>query len=173
MTVRLANSADALAIAGVHIASWQVAYRGLLPDTLLDTLSLEQRTQEWHEILTLPRGSRTLVYSHGDQIVGFAGFGPCNHETLLQEGGGELYAIYLLPTCWGKGYGSALLTAALAQLQEQGYHFVTLWVLDGNQRAIRFYEAAGFAADGQEQEEMLPGGVVVRELRYRRALSPT
>ncbi|MEZ4734027.1 MAG: GNAT family N-acetyltransferase [Caldilineaceae bacterium] len=79
----------------------------------------------------------------------------------------------MLPTCWGKGYGAALMTSALQSLQEQGYRIVTLWVLDGNQRAIRFYEAAGFAADGQTQEEILPGGVTVRELRYRRPLLRT
>ncbi|MEZ4734028.1 MAG: hypothetical protein R3E79_43600 [Caldilineaceae bacterium] len=86
MTVRAAKPADAPAIADVHIVSWQVAYRGLLPDTLLDTLSLEQRTQEWREILALPRGSRTLVYEEGDRIVGFAGVGPCRDETLLRKG---------------------------------------------------------------------------------------
>lgn len=170
MTVRAAKPGDAPAVAGVHIASWQVAYRGLLPDTLLATLSLEQRTQEWREILAMPRSSRTLVYEEGDRIVGFASFGPCRDDELIHEGAGELYAIYLLPVCWSKGYGAALLTSALNQLQEQGYQLVTLWVLDGNQRAIRFYEGAGFTADGQVQEETLPGGIPVRELRYRRSL---
>lgn len=170
MAVRTAHPEDAPGIASVHIASWQVAYRGLLPDTLLDTLSLEQRTQEWREILAMPRGSRTLVCLEADRIVGFVGFGPCRDDDLLQEQVGEVYAIYLLPDCWGKGYGAALLTSALEQLQDQGYQVVTLWVLDGNQRAIRFYERAGFAADGHRQEETLPGGVEVCELHYRRFL---
>jgi len=151
-----------------------VAYRGLLPDSLLDNLSLSQRTLEWQEILHSAQG-QTLVYIQhaeiADEIVGFVAMGKCRDNDLAQAVVGEVYAIYLRPDCWGKGYGAALLAAAVARLQAQGYPVITLWVLDGNQRAMRFYEAAGFHADGRTQEETLPGGIAVRELRYRRALT--
>ncbi len=174
MSVRAAELQDAPGIAQVHIASWQVAYRGLLPDSLLDNLSLNQRTLEWQEILSADDG-QILVYTQtieiGTEIVGFAGIGKCRDEDLAQDMVGELYAIYLRPDCWGKGYGAALLGAAIAWLQAQGYPVITLWVLDGNQRAIHFYEAHGFRADGRIQEETLPGGIDVRELRYRHSLT--
>jgi hypothetical protein len=42
-----------------------------------------------------------------------------------------------------------------------------LWVLPANARARRFYEIAGWVADGSERTmEVL--GVVVPEVRYRR-----
>ena len=51
MEVRWATADDAAAIAAVHIASWRAAYRGLLPDAVLDSLSLEARTDHWREWL--------------------------------------------------------------------------------------------------------------------------
>jgi len=170
MTVRIALPQDAAAIAQVHIAAWQVAYRGLLPDSLLDNLSLSQRTLEWQEILASNSG-QTLVYTQAREtyveIVGFATIGQCRDADLAQERVGEVYALYLRPACWGKGYGATLFAAAVERLQAQGYPLITLWVLDGNQRAMRFYQAAGFHADGRTQEETLPGGSDVREVRYR------
>ena len=38
MTVREAQPRDAAEVAGVHVRSWQVAYRGLFPDDYLDGL---------------------------------------------------------------------------------------------------------------------------------------
>jgi hypothetical protein len=42
-TVRPARPDDALPVAGVHVRSWQAAYRGLLPDDYLDGLRAEER----------------------------------------------------------------------------------------------------------------------------------
>ncbi len=47
LTVRAASSSDARAIAAVHVRAGQVAYRGLLPDELLDRLSVEDREGSW------------------------------------------------------------------------------------------------------------------------------
>jgi hypothetical protein len=44
---------------------------------------------------------------------------------------------------------------------------VTLWVLEANDRARRFYEIAGFLPDGSRKPADLPGGVRLPELRYR------
>jgi hypothetical protein len=46
---------------------------------------------------------------------------------------------------------------------------VTLWVLDGNDRARRFYEAAGWTAGGTTKTDVI-GQTPVREIRYRRHL---
>ena len=58
---------------------------------------------------------------------------------------GELAAIYLLPGAWGKGLGRELMSSALSALSDAGFGEATLWVLDTNSRARRFYEAARLA----------------------------
>jgi len=47
--IRSATVEDAIGIAEAHVASWQTAYRGLLPQALLDGLSVERRTTQWQE----------------------------------------------------------------------------------------------------------------------------
>jgi ribosomal protein S18 acetylase RimI-like enzyme len=170
MAIRIAQLADAPAIARVHILTWQIAYHGLLPAALLDNLSLNQRTVEWQEILA-NGGGHPFVCTHDETIVGFASCGRGRDEDLAEECAGELYAIYLDPAYWQQGYGRALLDTVLAFLETQGYLLVTLWVLAGNQRAIDFYERAGFVADGAIKTETLPGSATVQELRYRRQTS--
>jgi len=45
------------------------------------------------------------------------------------------------------------LCEALDRLGE--FERVVVWVLEGNERAIRFYERSGFQGDGKEKEIML------------------
>jgi GNAT superfamily N-acetyltransferase len=82
---------------------------------------------------------------------------------------GEIVAIYLASTAWGKSVGRALMAAALAQLSAIGYQEATLWVLDTNVRARTFYEKAGFSPDGAAKLDDR-GEFQLREVRYRRPL---
>lgn len=45
------------------------------------------------------------------------------------------------------------METAFAQLR--GYRRIMLWVLRGNERAIRFYERAGFTLDGEEKQVLI------------------
>jgi GNAT superfamily N-acetyltransferase len=81
----------------------------------------------------------------------------------------ELYAIYVDPGRYGGGIGQALLQASLRRCTDAGHERVFLWVLEGNIRARRFYERAGFRADGTE-EPFEVDGVAVPEVRYARNL---
>lgn len=58
--VRRAVPEDARAIAAVHVGAWQVAYRGLMADELLDGLSVAQREEVWREALA--GGGSPAVY---------------------------------------------------------------------------------------------------------------
>ena len=76
---------------------------------------------------------------------------------------------------WPLGVASSLAptwpapSSTIARAVIRALAMATLWVLDGSARARRFYEAAGWAPDGEERIEQLPG-FAVREVRYGRAL---
>ncbi len=53
----------------------------------------------------------------------------------------------------------------------QGYRRATLWVLEANQRARRFYEARGWTPDGTSKIDDR-GSFQLHEVRYSCALSP-
>lgn len=104
-----------------------------------------------------------------DHIVGFAHVGASRDPDADPSSTGELVAIYVLPTEWNKGIGSQLMTAALTKLHDAEFQVATLWVLDGNLAAMRFYAATGWAQDGSVKTAEL-GGRSVSEIRYQRAV---
>lgn len=59
-----------------------------------------------------------------------------------------MYAIYLDQAHWGKGMGRELLNDSVSLLASKGYDSITLWVLEENLHARKFYERAGFGYDG-------------------------
>jgi GNAT superfamily N-acetyltransferase len=164
VTVRRATAADAPAIGPVHVRAWQAAYRGQMPDGYLDGLRPEDRAAYWNSVLAREdfRGV-VLVAEQAGEVVGFAAAGPSRDP----EGAGELYAINLDPGHWGTGAGRALLEAVEVELARLGFAESVLWVLPGNARARRFYEAAGWAFDGTERDSEAFAASFA-EVRYRR-----
>jgi GNAT superfamily N-acetyltransferase len=163
--IREAVRADAEAIARVHVDSWRGAYRGLLPDEVLANLSVERRRRGWESFLG-DDASRVLVAEEDGRIVGFASVGPCAEE----PDAAELFAIYLDPGYWDRGLGRGLMERAVEAMSGLGHTEAILWVLAANERARRFYEAAGWRTDGGEKTEEI--GEPVSEVRYRRPLPP-
>ncbi|EMD25469.1 GNAT family N-acetyltransferase [Amycolatopsis azurea] len=158
--IRTAVVEDAWPIAEVNVRSWQSAYQGLLPELYLRDLSVEGRAARWQRILADPanRGD-VLVLVEDGSLLGF---------TAVDRERGELRAIYLEPARWGTGLGRLLLDTAVAALRDSGHREATLWVLDSNERARRFYAAAGWAPDGAEKTDTMPGeDVPLCEVRYR------
>jgi GNAT superfamily N-acetyltransferase len=170
VTIRAAVVDDARAIAQIHVDGWRAAYRGQMPDALLDGLSVDKRTDDRRKDIATPRSPehRTWVAESDGRIVAFALTGPTRDENAA-AGVAELFALYADPARWGTGAGRALLAHVVSDLRGRGLAAVTLWVLDTNARARRFYEIAGFVADGGEKSETF-GGSTLRELRYLLAL---
>jgi len=165
--LRPAEPADADAVAGVHVRSWQVAYRGLLPDEYLDGLRPGDRASVYTFGSSDPAVPHTIVALDDGVIVGFATTAPARDDGLADHG--ELAALYVEPSEWGTGAGRALIAAARQHLAEQSIGHALLWVLNGNQRAERFYRIDGWAPDGARKTGTV-WGVEVDEVRYRRAL---
>lgn len=165
LAVRNVVAEDVDAVAHLHVAVWQAAYRNLLPAAFLDALSVESRAAMWRRVVE--RGaSPALVAEWEGEIVGFLLGGPARDADARMGATAEIYAIYVSPRFWGKGIGARLLQEGLTILRNQGYQEATLWVLRNNVRARRFYEAMGFQADGGEKVEE-HSGVAFDEIRYR------
>jgi ribosomal protein S18 acetylase RimI-like enzyme len=168
VSIRPAQTRDAAEIARIHVRTWQAAYRGQLPAAYLKSLDaeIEQRTARWERLIAdaASRRQRQLLALDGGRIVGFVTFGPSDGD--LDPEVGELYAIYVDPDSWDRGFGRELFAAAVRGLAEGGFAAATLWVLETNARARRFYEAAGWAADGAKKTERR-GEIELHEVRYR------
>ena len=146
MLIREASLDDARAIAEVHVASWRWAYRGQLPDETLAALDVAEREARWREVISDP-ATIMLVAVDDEAIVGFVS-GGATGDADAPPGTGELHAIYLEETAAGKGVGRALLDRATDGMRSAGLSRASLWVLEANERARRFYERSGWTWDG-------------------------
>lgn len=151
----------------VHVRAWQSAYRGLMPDDYLDGLAPDERARLWATAIESPRSGQILLVVELDGSVrGFAAAGPeagRADETITAE----LYSINIDPGNWRQGLGRPLLGSVESSFRQAGFTGAVLWVHPSNQRAIAFYEAAGWVSDGAERDADILG-VLVPEVRYRR-----
>lgn len=143
----------------VHYKSWHETYTGLIDADYMRGITPEkciEIARRWPENI--------IIAKYGERVIGFVGFGAYRDKTL--PGYGEVFAIYVLKECQGQRTGYELMNAALERLSE--YQKVAVWVLKGNDRAIRFYEQYGFRFDGAESEIALGSPNTELRMVYQR-----
>lgn len=166
VVIRMARVSDAKAIAHIRVAAWRVAYRGLMPDSYLNRPDLEQTEAEQlrdrlHNIRDLARVSVAEV---GGQPVGYCAYGSAEPSR------GDIYDLYVHPDAWHRGVGRQLLVITTELFKAQGFAEATLFVFEGNSRARKFYEQAGWRADGYRTTYERPE-YALPVLRYRTTCS--
>ena len=168
MQISAATVDDARGIAEVHVLTWQHAYRHLLPAEFLASLPVEKREAMWRECIA--KGSPEILVAKSEgELCGFVAFGASRDEGALPLTA-EVIAIYVAPRFWSTGAGRQLWQASLRRMVAQGFNAVTLWVIANNDRAIRFYTAAGFSADPASLKQFTLGGTALEEVRYTRSI---
>jgi ribosomal protein S18 acetylase RimI-like enzyme len=137
--IRRATPADTEALGAVHVQAWREAYVGLIPDEILAALDLAQRTAMWRA--GLAQGAAVQLAEQDGAIVGFGASGKQCDASLPYAG--EIAAIYVLQRAQRMGIGGRLMAAMAHDLLARGYASASLWVLEANTPARRFYEALG------------------------------
>jgi ribosomal protein S18 acetylase RimI-like enzyme len=156
LVVRRATRADIPVIAGIAAAGWRHAYRGLIsPEAIEDTL------QRWYSEDVLVRrlsGPPLDVAERTGTVVGYVQHGPVGDSTH------EVYAFYVEPALLGKGAGWALWQHVMHEARTGGKSTIELWVLEGNQLGIDWYNRQGGRPIGKREIELADGPHT--ELRY-------
>ena len=150
MTIQSAGPADAEAIARIRVLSWQAGYPGLVPQAVLDAMSIEENVKQTLRRMMDPekKVADDWLAWQGDDALGWLGAGRCRDEDLANQEVGEVVALYALPEAWGLGVGHALMNFASGEFRRLGYRKAVVWVMEGNARAERFYERQGYVLDG-------------------------
>lgn len=169
--IRELGEADIEAVSTIRVRGWRSAYAGIVPESYLDALSVEDDAAMRRQWFEDPRRLSTdLLAVEADGPVGWISFGPSREPV---PGGvapvGEVYALYVLPELTGRGLGRALLDAAHQRLRQREFGMSALWVLSENHLARYFYERAGYEADGGTQADAYDG-TILSEVRYRMLL---
>jgi GNAT superfamily N-acetyltransferase len=167
LVIRAATLGDIPAIAAVNVRAWKAAYRGLVPDAVLDRLRADERggtRRKWMG-KGRPPEQRTWVAALDGKVIGYSDTGPARDGD-AGPSWAEVWTVYLDPDHWDRGAGRELFAHATADLTSRGYGPLILWTMEGNVRARRFYEAAGWRWDGARKTDDR-GDHVIHEVRYR------
>jgi ribosomal protein S18 acetylase RimI-like enzyme len=163
--VRPALPEDAARIGEINVVTWRATYGGIVPQPILDGMTVEARSGWWRKRIEDPGERRVAVAELDGSVEGYVLYGPARDHD-LPDLAGEVYAIYVHPDAQRRGLGSALLEAAREALDEDGYEPLVLWVITRNAAARSFYESLGWQADGSAQPIDFDG-TQVEEIRYR------
>jgi len=167
MNIRRATADDAPTLAKVHVDSWQVAYRGIVPESHLERFTYQRREEAFRKALTANL-EETYLIEDGDQAVGILTIGASRDPDLDVVRVGEIWGIYITPAYWRRGIGTLLIHEAERILHSRHYEAAVLWVLADNTDARRFYEEMGFALDGASK--MVELGKPLQAVRYEKSL---
>ena len=165
MTIRAARPDDALPLTRAQVSGWKDTYRGPVRGAFLDQLTADQWAPTHRRRIDDRESSHTYLVAelHGS-VRGFVSFGPARLPEPSTSG--EIYALYVAPVVIGQGLGAALLHEAAGALRGRGYAVVMLWVMDGNERAVRFYERQGMQHRGARKHDVVEGVGEWDDLRY-------
>ena len=162
MTVRDARPEDVPELARVHVETWEATYRGLLPDALINSFTIEKRIAQWNEWLG-SADNPVHSFAAADEtgaLVGFASSGMARAGCGFD---GKLFGLYVHPRAQRSGAGRALTSAAARYLAAAGCRSMWVWVLAANP-ACGFYERLGGQLAAREVRDLY--GFKVDEVAY-------
>ncbi|WP_211190671.1 GNAT family N-acetyltransferase [Actinomycetospora sp. TBRC 11914] len=130
------------------------------PGAFASTLEREQGfdDDEWHRRVTT--NAWFLARADG-ATVGLA----CGIPEPDDGSGRHLVGMWVEPAFRGRGLSDLLVAGVMAWARRERAEFLALWVVDGNDRALAFYERVGFEATGERQP--VPGRPEAEESRMR------
>ena len=137
LKIRSAEKKDAFAVATINVLGWKTAYRGLIPDSILDAMEVtEKRIKRTEE--TISTVEIYLVAENENGVVGFLVGGKTKNKDIPYPY--EIYVFYVHPDCWRVGIGTALINAFKEKIKGAPF---CVYMLDGNTKALNFYQKMG------------------------------
>lgn len=166
--IRCAVPEDAPGIATVHVSSWQFAYSGFLSESVIQSYTVSKREKYWRRFIADSKNWTVFLLDSNSGVKGVASVIAARDDELHQTATSELAALYLDRSVCGKGVGFEMLRHCWGEARTRKYTTMVLWVLECNERALRFYRKHGFERDGAKKYH---ARLELKEIRLRVALS--
>ena len=166
ITIRLAVPSDAPDMAQIHMCSWEVAYKRIIPVEYIQKKNAT-RLELWKKIIT-DENTNHYVIQRKNKTVGIMTLVPTPHDADADDNTCELEGIYLHPDYYRMGIGTKALNFAFDLARKWNKTVMTLWVFADNKNSIDFYSKCGFVHDGKEK--VLNCGKPLTAIRMRKSL---
>ena len=167
---RIANISDLSSIVKVNVDTWKTTYQGIFSERYLQSISYEDKEENWKQRLENPTHGAIIYVAETDQneIVGFALATLEKHNPIVallqaERCNGELCAIYILKEFQHKKIGTELVYLVAKYFKLNNIYSMITWVLKENP-SRRFYEKLGGKFLGEQFIEI--GGIRYIEIAY-------
>lgn len=150
--------------------AWREAFDHILSSEELDSVAAATTSDVPAKFETLRGAPETLVLvaERDESVVGWLSmtWHPERTQPYVGNEEADLRTLYVRPSDWGNGVGTALLDAAMEQLPASVKR-VLLETFQANEQGRSFYESRGFSVREQREHDVgennYPAVVLVRE----------
>jgi len=144
----------------IHAESWKAAYANLFsPEFFAEAVG--RRRNKWHKVLTDTKQTVMLAQLDGRPLA-FSYFGSSQERRQAAE----IFGFYGHPDGWGSGVASALMTASLQRIHNEGVRSIHLWTLRDTPQSRRFYAKNGFTESGAVRSHDFGDGRPIEQIEY-------
>ncbi len=156
MKIRHATQSDLQDIAAIHIESWKDSYSDVLPAEFLIRQIDREFIQHWSEIEI--QNEDIVLVAEEISMIGFIAVW-CRPIPFIDN-------LHVIQSQRSKKVGSALMRAVAKELINQGHKTAYLWVVESNEKAIRFYERLGGIQKEQSMKTLFGYDVLSRKIEW-------
>ena len=161
--VRNVKKEDLRAVSEIVVRGWQTAYRGIIDDEYLDSLSIEANYQKR---LKDYKENGFVVAELDNEVVGFCRYTLENlYSKEMPEVDGEICAIYVKPELKRNGIGRELFKYVFNEFRKNCNKKIILWCLKENYPSRAFYERMGGVLCGENT--ITKGGKEYKEVGFK------
>lgn len=131
------------AVTKIHIESWRAAFRGIVPDVVLDRKNEGETLSSWRSTIQRYPDNLFIANSPKGTSVGFCCAGPVVDTEKNLDFEYEIYGLHVDPIDYRKGIGTALLNNAFDRMTNLGLCNAIVWTLEKLGSSRSFYEKNG------------------------------
>lgn len=138
MEIRLLVEKEIDEMTELYVKSWRATYKGIIPDKILDTITVEKFNKIWKEYITKENNGIFGAFEN-DVFLGFGAFTPDEEmeDTLYLD------SLHIKDGYKGKGVGTKIINHLKEYAREKEYKGVSVSIMCGNDRARNLYTKLG------------------------------
>lgn len=161
MDIRPATNDDVEEIEAIGIENWQLAYRGMIADEILDSLkpNFDSRREQLAD-----EKNHGYVALENSKIIGW-GVVAESTDVDLDEPACEIVACYIKPSHWRLGLGKKLCEHMVSLIDKNIFEDLVVWTLKESMQSVGFYQAQGFEPENKDQ--IHSSGATITRLRKK------
>lgn len=158
MIIRTPDIKNIETLANIHRLSRIEYERGVIYDADLERDDINHFIKNWQTWMNDEEIFKLCLEDEGE-IRGFVLYGRTKTRPSFDQGvvpryGAEIYAIFIHPDYFRKGYGTRLFKAACEDLANKKLNSMILWTLKKNKKSSAFYNAFGGEKIAKQRVDM-------------------